>query len=49
MSRQTVAVIETHTGRRPDYDGSFNDAVYWDDDRPEAEELSKGEVSIIPQ
>lgn len=49
MTRQIVDVIETERGRAPDYDGGFDDAVYWDDDRSEADELAEGEVSILPK
>lgn len=48
MSRKIVAVKETVEGRKPDYSGGYDDAVYWDSGRAEADDLSKGEVSIIP-
>jgi hypothetical protein len=48
MTRKTVAVVTTDKGRKPDYNSGFDDAVYWDDGRELAEELSEGEVSIIP-
>jgi len=48
MSRKTVPVKTTELGREPDYDGGYNDAVYYDDNKPEADALSEGEVSIIP-
>jgi hypothetical protein len=47
MTRKTVPVIQTEDGRRPDAT-DFEDAVYWDDDRPEAGGLDEGQVSIIP-
>ena len=46
--RITVLIRETTDGREPDYDGGFDDAVYFDDNRPEAVDLEDGEVSIVP-
>ena len=49
MTRQIVNTRETEQGREPDYDGAFDDAVYWDDDKPLADNLGEGKVSIVPK
>lgn len=49
MTRKTVDVVEDDLGGRKPDASNFDDAVYWDDDRLEAEDLDEGKASIIPK